>query len=249
MLNSKFLTNLIVTIVIVLFALYLIKALDISYPVLLTSTTKSTELAVVGEGKIDVIPDVAYIDAGVTVSEGITVSEVQQTINETNNNIIEAMKKLGISKADIKTSNYSISPNYIYENNQNRIGGYNGNATTEIKVRNPQMVSQVVEAVTKAGANQINSTQFVVDNPEKYREDARNKAIQNAKEQAAKVANSLGIKLGKVVNIIESTPTNTGIVYPMRSLSSSGVGGGSAPSIEPGNQTITSTVTLYFEKR
>jgi len=248
--NNKFLTNFVIAVFISLFALFLIKILDISYPVLITSTVKSTELAVVGEGKIDVVPDLAYVDAGITVNNAATTEEVQQTINKTNNDIIEAMKKLRIPKADIKTSNYSIYPNYIFENNQNRINGYNGNATIEIKVRNPQLASQAVEAATKAGANQVNGTRFVVDSPEKYREEARNKAIQNAKDQANKLAQSLGIGLGRVVNIVESSPDQSGIIYPMaKSLNAEGMGGRGGPGIEPGTQTITSTVTLYFEKR
>jgi len=243
--NNKFLFQFFIVVIVSILGLYLIKLLDISYPLTIVSTTKSTELAVVGEGKVEVTPDTAYVNAGVTVDNRETVNEVQTTINTVNNKIINALKEMEIEKADIKTSNYSIYPNYKYENNTNSITGYNGNATIQIKVRNTQLVSQVIEAVTAAGANQIQGVSFTIDKPEAYREEARNKAIKNAQDQAKKMAKNLGIRLGKVTNIIESSSPQP-VAYTK--AYSEGVGGGGAV-IEPGTQTVTSVVTLYFEKK
>lgn len=236
--------------VFIVLALFIIKFFDISYPITVVNTTRSSELAVVGEGKVEVTPDTAYVDAGITVDKASSVTEAQKKINEINNKIINALKGIGIEKADIKTSNYSISPNYRYENNENKVDGYNGNVTVEIKVRDPQLASQVIEAVTTAGANQIQGSRFVVDKPELYREEARNLAIKNAKDQANKIAKDLGIKLGKVTNIVESSPDRSILpVYAKSSADSMMIGGGGGPIIEQGSQTLTSVVTLYFEKK
>lgn len=244
--NNKFIQNYILIIIISLIGLYLIKAFDISYPITITSTTKSTELAVVGEGKVEVIPDTAYVDLGITVNDVSSVEEAQKTINQVNNNIVKALKEIGIKKEDIKTTNYSVNQNYKYEGRVNLISGYNGNATIEVKVKDPQMVSRVITVGSEAGVNQIQGSRFVVSEPEKYRETARNLAIKNAQEQAQKIAANLGIKLGKTVNIVESSPEQTYPVYG--AVKTAGLGGG-GPNIEPGNQTITSIVTLYFEKK
>jgi uncharacterized protein YggE len=222
---------------------WLIKVLDISYPLTITTMTKAADLSVVGEGKVDVVPDKAQINLGITVQNATSVAEAQQAINEVNNKIVQAMKNLGVKAADIKTSNYSITPNYSSGFQTTRvISGYNGDATVTITARNPSLVSQVLEAATAAGANEVQGVSYSVEDPNKYREEARNKAIVNAKEQAAKLAKTLGIRLGRVTNIVESSPSN---VYPLRAAA--GVGGESAV-IEPGTQTITSTVTLYFQK-
>lgn len=246
--DQHFLFNFVVIVAVIVIALFVVKTFDISYPLTVINSTKSSELAVVGEGKLDVTPDTAYIDAGITVDNRATVAAVQQTINTVNNDIIEALRGLGIEKSDIKTSNYSVYPNYNYDNNVNTINGYNGNATIEVKVRSIEMVSQVIEEVTAAGANQIQGVRFVIDKPEDFREQVREMAIKNAKEQAEKLAKDLGINLGKITNIVESTP-QTGIVYPMYDRAMEGVGGGGAPIVEQGTQTLTSVVTLYFEKR
>ncbi len=247
--NKNFLLNFFVIVIVFLGALYLIKFFDISYPLTLVTTNKSTELAVVGEGKVEVTPDTAYIDAGIAVDRASSVAEAQKMINETNNKIISSLRKIGIEKADIKTSNYSINPSYKYENNENKVNGYNGNATIQIKVRDPQLASKVIETVISAGANQIQGSRFVVDKPELYREEARNTAIKNAKDQAQKMAKNLGIKLGKITNIVESL-SNQPVLYKTMMAEGIGADGRGGPAqIEPGSQTITSVVTLYFEKK
>ncbi|MEK7495000.1 MAG: SIMPL domain-containing protein [Patescibacteria group bacterium] len=246
--NKNFSGNFLAAVIFTILGLLTIKFFNISYPMTIVSTTQSSELAVVGEGKVEVTPDTAYIDAGITIDKASSVGEAQKKINEINNKIINALREIGIEKADIKTSNYSINPNYKYENNENRVDGYNGSVTIEIKVRDPQLASKVIETVTTAGANQINGSRFVVNKPELYREEARNAAIKNAKDQAQKIAKDLGIKLGKITNIVETSPGQTTLPIYAK-LSADSLGGGGGPTIEQGSQTITSVVTLYFEKR
>lgn len=226
--------------------LSIIKTFNIALPISVTSRTVSGELSVVGEGKVDVAPDTANIQAGIT-AEGKTVREVENKINDVNNKIAAASVKLGIDKKDIKTDNYSINPSYEFTpEGRDNVSGYMGNASLTITVREQERVSQVITAATEAGANQVYNSGFFVDDPSKYREEARNKAIRNAKEQAQKLAKDLGIKLGRIVNIVETSAQN-GPIPIYKDLQ--GLGGESAPNLQPGSQTITSVVTLYFEKR
>ncbi len=228
--------------------LFVIKSFDLSYPLTIKTSSVSSELSVVGEGKVDVVPDSATINVGVVVNNMPSSEEAQKELAAQNNKILSAVKTLGIEKKDIKTTNYSVYPNYSYENNVSKISGYNGNATLSIKVRKIELLSKVIDEASKAGANEIQNTQFNVDSPSKFREQAREKAIKNAREQAEKMAKSLGIRLGRVTNIVESA--GGGYPVPMMYAEKGMMSGGSgAPSVEQGTQTITSTVTLYFEKR
>jgi uncharacterized protein len=204
---------------------------------------------VVGEGKVDATPDTLYIDAGIVVNNVPTSDEAQKSLSDTNNKIIAAIKNLGIEAKNITTSNFSIYPNYSYKNEENKIVGYNGSATVTIKIQDTKLASKVITEATNAGANQVNGTRFIIDKPEKYREEARNKAIENAKEQAQKLATTLGIKLGKITNIVESSSGNLSPIRFQTAAMMDSKAGGSGPELEPGTQTISSTVTLYFEKR
>jgi len=229
-------------------ALVVIKELNISYPLQVRTSTASGELAVVGEGSVEVTPDTAFVDVGITVADEPSAPEVEVAINKANNAIVAALKGVGIPTKDIKTSNYTINPNYTYDaGGPGRITGYTGTATLTIKVAEKDKLAEVTQAALKAGANQILSTRYDIDKPEKYRQEARNKAIANAKDQASNLAQNLGIKLGRVVNIVESSPSDPS-VFNKSYLMEAG-GGAPAPDLQAGTQTVSSVVTLYFEKR
>lgn len=249
--------------------LVLVRIFNISYPIDLrvVNTNVSSELSVVGDGKVDVKPDTAYIDAGITVSRARTAAEAKERMTRVNNAIIAAVRALGIAESDITTSNFSINPEYDYnsprpldapdtssgsEPNDSTIVGYSGAANITVKVRDTNKVSAVIEKVTAAGANNVGSPRFTVDKPEKYREEARNKAIANAKDQADKLSKQLGIKLGKITNVVEGG--GGGQPYPMYDRAYGGTmlnaeAKSAPPTIEEGTQTVTSTVTLYFERK
>jgi uncharacterized protein len=234
--------------VLTIFTLILLKTFDIALPISVSSST-SSEFSVVGEGKVDVTPDTAYVDIGTSIIGAKTVEEAQKVVNDTNNKIVAALAAIGIAKGDVKTSNYSVTPNYIYDpDNKETAAGYNGNVTISIKVKDIQKIARVIEETTKAGANQIQGTRFVVDNPQKYRDEARDEAIKNAKEQAEKLSKTLGIKLGRITNMYESSDAGSPIGLK-RDVAMSYAGGAGSPEIEPGTQTVTSVVTLYFEKK
>jgi uncharacterized protein YggE len=256
--------------------LALIRVFNIAYPVDLriTNSNVTSELSVVGEGKVDVKPNTARMDASITVSRAKTAADANERMAQINNAIVAAVKSLGINEADITTSNFSIYPEYDYNavqpleapqpqtatteeskimpqpvDRNSKIAGYSGTATTTIKVRNTAIVSHVIEKVTAAGANNVGTPQFTVENPEKYREEARNKAIANAKEQANKLAKELGIRLGKITNFVEGGAQPYPVYDARMNMGATAKSESTPPTIEEGTQTVTSTVTLYFERK
>ena len=229
--------------------LWMINFFHISYPVSITTSNVSTELSVVGEGKVDIVPDTATVNLGITVDTKPTVGEVKTILDKTNNDIVAAVMKQGIKKEDIKTQNYSLTPSYQYIDNQNKQTGFQGSVNMSIKMHDTNLVGNVIESATAAGANQVLGTDFSVDNPDKAREEARNKAIENAKEQAQKLASNLGIRLGKVTNIVESGSNGGPVPMFANEMTAGGFGVAKTADLQPGSQTISSVVTLYFEKR
>ena len=233
-----------------LIALFLIKYFNIAYPVDIRTSQVSSELSVVGEGKVDVKPDSAIITAGFSITNAASAQEAQQKVDSVSNSLVASLTKLGISKDDIKTSNYSVSPNYSYDPSGQKANGFNADVSYTVTVKKIDILPQVLTDLTAAGATQVNSVNYSVNNPEKYREDARNMAIQNARDQAQKLASQLGIHLGRVTNIVESGSNSPGpIPYIQSDMKSLNSGGGvPQPNIQPGTETVSSTVTLYFEK-
>jgi uncharacterized protein YggE len=222
--------------------LYAVDTLGIAYPVRVTTTMRADELAVNGEGQVTVVPDSAAVTVGITVTAVPTTAAAQEAIAAASDKVIAAWTRQGIPKSDIKTLGYSISQNRVFTGGTTTVNGYDGNETLEAKTGNTATIPQLISAATAAGANEITGVQYTVDKPEQYRERARSAAITNAKNQAAALAKSLGLRLGKITNIVEASAPS-----PIPFVGGMG-GAGTAPAVEAGTQTVTSVVTLYFEK-
>ncbi len=246
--NTKLIQTYTALILITLAALIIIDRAGIAYPLDITTSMRSSELSVVGEGKVEAVPDTATVTAGITVNRASSVDAAQSQVDSVNNAIIDAMKRLGIEEEDIKTSQYSVNPNYSYNERTQSIDGYNAQASVTIKTNDIDLVTQIVSDATSAGANQINGVSFSIDDPSSLREEARSKAIEDAKEQAKKLSRELGISLGGVTNIVEQSG---GLPQPYfgKAEMAFDVAEASGPVVEPGSQEVSSTVTVYFEIR
>ena len=102
--NKKIVSTYSSIIVITLIALFFIKHFNISYPLRIITSTTQNELSVVGEGKVEAVPDTATVEVGITVNNALTAKAAQKSISEVNNKVLKAMQKLGISKKNIKTT-------------------------------------------------------------------------------------------------------------------------------------------------
>lgn len=109
-----------------------------------------------------------------------------------------------------------------------------------------EKISDIIDGSVSLGANQVGDIQFVIDDPEKLKEEARDKAIANAKERAQSIATATGLRLGKVISFSEGVSSQ---VYPVPYYleKAEGLGGGEAPQIEAGSQEIEASISLTFE--
>lgn len=199
-------------------------------------------ISVTGEGKIYTKPDIALVSISV-VSEGKKVIEVQNENTKKINEVIKFLKDSGIEEKDIKTINYNLYPQYVYEERKApRIVGYSLSQVLEVKIRILDKVGDILEGATEQGVNEINSLYFKVDKDEEVKEEARKLAIDDAKKKAEKLASQLGVKLVKISSFSEGggeTPVYRNLEY--------GVGGGGAPQIQVGESEIIIDVTLTYE--
>ena len=212
-----------------------------------TAATTNT-VSFSGEGKVLAKSDVAVIDFSI-VTEAATSKAAQDANSEKSNNVTDFLKKQKIEDKDIKTTSYSIYPQYEYPRYGGvpKIKGYQVNQTIEIKVRDLGSVSSILDGVVTAGANQIGNLNFKIDDPEKLKEQARELAINDAKDKANALKSQLGIKLGRIVNFSEGV---MGYPVPMYETSMLGKGGGvdgGGPSVPSGENEITVDVTITYQ--
>lgn len=211
--------------------------------------------SVSGEGKVIAIPDVATINFEVKTEGGKDLKKLTQENNQKAESIISYLKNKGIEEKDIKTTSYRILPRYqyysCYPTNEEKpcpppeIVGYTISQGYSLKIRKLEEAGEILDAIVKKGANVVSGISFQVDNPEKYKEKAREEAILKAKEKALKIARSSGFTLGKIVSIEEVSSPEP--IFPYFTRAEAGKTQSPTPSIEPGSQEIKVDVRITYE--
>ena len=210
-----------------------------------TNTLNQTPFETQGTGKVAAAPDKAVINLGITQNSS-TVLDAQNKTNQISKKITDALKQAGIDDKDIKTTGYSIYPDYSFSGETQRIIGYS--VTQNFEVRAPiEKANNVVDAATTNGANIVGGISFTLDDEklEDLRNEAREEAVGKARASAQGLAKSGGIRLGKIINIRETFGGE-----PIPILAREAVG---APedqtktNITGGESNVEVTVTLTYE--
>lgn len=202
-----------------------------------------------GTGEVAVIPDIASISVGIEES-GATLEAVQKSANEKSKTLVKALKDLGIDEKDIKTTNYSVFPEYDYQGRTPRITGYRVSISYQVKIKNFEKVNDVLVQVTSSGANVVGSVSFEVNDETKNKKlgEAREEAVKEAREKAQSLASAAGVTLGKILNISETQEAPSPIGLREADI---GIGGAPvpAPDITPGETQFSVSVFVSWEIR
>lgn len=209
-------------------------------------------ISISAEGKVPATPDMATVTLGV-ISQGSSATAVKNENNDKVNKITEYVKSLGVDVKDVTTSQFYFYPQQNYNNGKSEIVGYQGNQTITVKIygidKSQDQLNKLLDGSINSGANEIQNVSFSFKDPDDLRQQARKAAIEKAKQKAQELANEAGIKLGKVISISE-TGSSYGIAVPYAADSMAygkGGGGSIAPSVQPGTQDITESMTVIFE--
>jgi len=200
-----------------------------------------------GRGTVSVAPDMAVITARV-----VTISKTAADALSGNTadlaKVIEKIKAAGIEAKDIQTSGFAIYPRYErITDNSNRqpdITGYEVRNGVEINVRDLTKLGDLLTGVVDSGANSVDGIRFQVSDPDEKLDEARKRAVQEAKHKAGIFAEAAGVELGGIVSISE-----TGIQMPrpvMMRAEGMMMAKADAVPIEAGEETISASVTIQW---
>jgi len=169
----------------------------------LAQTALPPAISVTGEANLSVPPDQARIDGGVT-SDAKTAREASDANNVAMGKVLQALKGAGIEEKDYQTSRLSLQPQYA----PNRAGpspitGYRASNRVTVRIRDVTKVANVIDVLVGAGANDIGGINFMVSQASKLLDEAREKAIADARRKAEIYAKAAGVTLGEPLSISE----------------------------------------------
>ena len=207
-------------------------------------------ITVTGVGEITVEPDVAYVNFGVT-TEGKTAEEAQSENAKIFANVNKVLfEQLKIDQKDVQTVGFHVHPEYAYPKGKEPvISGYSATHSIRVTCRELERIGELLDAVSKAGANQINSVQFATEKARQYEMEAMKEAMKNAREKAEVLAAAENQTIKGVVSIAQQSG-NSGAYYRGATgygldIAASAESAGS--SVNPGEIVITTQVHVTYE--
>ncbi len=210
------------------------------------TTPPLRQLTATGTGKIYLNPDVAYIYIGVH-AQADAVSDALSQNNDKSQAVAGSLKEQGVDAKDIQTSAFNVNPVQEYDKNgQPTKMTYTVDNSVYVTVRDLSKLGQILDAVVRNGANNINGINFDVTDKAKAVSEARTLAIQQAKQMAQEMASAAGVSLGdlQTMNVYASNGP-----VPMFEAK----GGGAAASVaatvptSSGQLVLSMDATLVYE--
>lgn len=200
------------------------------------------QITVTGTGQVAAAPDMATITLGVT-NEAAEAADAMAATSQAVSAILDQLSGKGIADRDMQTQQFSIHP--VWSNRGNgsdgtsKITGFQASNMVMVRIRDLDKLGSILDAVIADGANNFNSLQFSVQDPDPLMEQAQKAAVADAMARAELLTSAAKVSLGPVLSISEHG--GGGRPMPMAAMRES-----SGP-IAAGEVTINASVTMVFQ--
>lgn len=153
-------------------------------------------ISVSANATIEVAPDTAVISFDVN-GKGRTAAEATNAAASKMEGVRHNLLGCNILGSDITTASYTLYPDTDIKG---KITGYTASNSVRIKLKDIAKLGPVIDKISAAGVDTINNISFSVSSRELYRNRLLAQAVENARQQAAVVANAGGRTLGKLLS-------------------------------------------------
>ena len=201
-------------------------------------------ITVVGSGEVAAVPDTVEFSVG-----ALTQNQSATRALDENNNLIASLRQVldqfQIPSRDLQPQRFDVSPQYKPARSNTEVPelvGYRVNHVLGVKLRRPDQLGELLDALIGAGSNVLHGIRYSVGLPRALQDEARDQAVSDAHRKANQLAVAGGVTLGRVVRMIEGassapSPFAHGAMET-RALS--------AAPVAAGEQTFTVSVTVTY---
>lgn len=186
-----------------------IAALLLSIAPASAQTVPARTLNIAGSADVHAVPDAALVSTGV-VTEGDTAAATLKANSATVAKVVDVIRSFGVDAKDLQTAGLSLEarmyrPDKPSATDRPHIIGYTAANQVTVRVRDLARLGDLLDKVAVAGANRIDGIEFIVSNQEGLLDEARRKAVADAKDKADLYARAAGFTLGKVMSLTEES--------------------------------------------
>jgi uncharacterized protein YggE len=201
------------------------------------------QVVVSGTGEARIVTDRATLMLGVQ-TRAATASLAATDNARRLRAILDTLKAIGLASEQLSTMNYNVAPEMQYPaggNQPPKVTGYVVTNTVRADLHRIDDVGRVIDAALAKGANEISSLQLFSSKADSARRVALAAAVADARAQAEVLARASGGALGSLIEISSTQEP----IRPVLARATAAMAAVRTP-IEPGEQTISATVTARW---
>ncbi|MEH3105517.1 MAG: SIMPL domain-containing protein [Sphingomonas phyllosphaerae] len=211
-----------------------------------TVVPDGTVLDVTATGRVSRTPDLATITAGVVTQAPVAATALSENAQRMDA-VIKALKAAGLAARDLSTSNVALSPQYRYQDGKPPVvTGYQASNSVAIRFRDIAKAGAVLDALVRAGANQIDGPNLSLSDPDAALDEARTQAIAKARTRAELYARAAGLSVARMVAINEAGENAGDRPRPMPMMARAAVQSDAETVVLPGETDVTASVNVRF---
>lgn len=151
---------------------------------------------------------------------------------------------------DIKTSNFSVRPNYTYsKDNKRSLDNYTVTNSIKVKTKKISSIGKLIDIAINKGANRLDTLNFSLDNEKNICNDLYPQVVKDAQTQASIIARALNLNVVglKSLNANCSAEYSGNMPYGAMFAKSANESVGSIDTpIESGKIKVNATVNADF---
>ncbi len=193
-----------------------------------------------GQGSLEVEPDMGYVSMHVR-REGSDPAELRRDIDKVVRAILKLVRNLKITESDVTTAALSINPRYRRRDSETVVDGVIATQTILITLRDLELFGRLLNRSLEEGVNNVDPIRLDTSRRVELENQALEVAMKDAREEAARVALGLDLRLGQALNVqvVSHSPRPQMALMEMRSA-------GNSDTFNPGLIRVERNVQVTF---
>jgi uncharacterized protein YggE len=145
-----------------------------------------------------------------TQAKAATAKEAVALNKKKTEKLLASIRAAGIRERDIQTQGIQLQPDYRWDNEpggrgQQKLIGYIASNSVQIKTRNIDTLTSLLDALTAAGADTVYGPNFAISDPAPLRREARVRAMARGELEASEYARNNGFAKVRLLSVEEGT--------------------------------------------
>jgi uncharacterized protein YggE len=228
------------------FATFVLSALFLASLSFAQPAAPERRVTALGTGEMQVAPDMAKVTVEAVNNDGSPVDAAMET-RRAMATIVAAARRLIRDQADLKTTRLAVNPEYEWVEGKRKFRGYNATQSLEITIRDVSKVDSLLGDLIKAKVTTLGNLEFFHSKADLLRREALLHATRNARDNAAKICEALGLVCDEVAAVRMAGTSGPAPVAVEAQMFRMAKDGGNSMPVHAGMLTFSATVEADFK--